>query len=110
MIAIEPFLYVFAVGGFICAAMWLFCRKMIRRSWVARAIFCFLVAATITPTAVKFLWSWSVIPAIAFAPITFCGDKDWIYGFLYGTIPICAVASIIFGVWVFILRRHEHVA
>ena len=110
MDAIEPFLYVFAVGGFICAAGWLFGRKLIQRSWLARAVFCFLVAATITPTAVKFLWSWSVIPAIAVAPITFCGDEDWIYGFLYGTLPICVVASIVFGVWAMILARHDHAA
>ena len=110
MDTIEPFLYVFAVGGFICGLTWLFGRRLIQESPLARGSLCFLMAATITPTAVKVLWSWSVIPAVAWAPITFCGDKDWIYGFLYGLLPILAVAAGIFGIWSAILRRRSRVA
>jgi hypothetical protein len=109
MDTLEPFFYVVGIGGFICTVLWLLGRKLIRRSWLARAVFCFFVAASITPTAVKVLWSWSVIPAIAWAPITFCGDKTWIYGFVFGLLPILVVAGVVFWIWTAVCSKRDHV-
>ena len=73
--------------------------------------FCILIAASITPTAFKFWSSWSFIPAVFFAPAIFDFDRDSLAtGLLLGVLPIFLVASIVFGVWTFILRRHDHVA
>jgi hypothetical protein len=109
MSAIEPFLVVFAAGALLCGVAWFFVRTRIRHSWHWRAPFCFLLAASITPTAIKFWGSWSVVPAASIAPITFCGDSDWSIGFLFGLLPILGVASIIFVVWT-IMRRRSYVA
>ncbi len=110
MSIIEAFLEVFAVGGLLCGIAWYFARRRIQQSWRWRAPFCFLVAATITPTGFYFWGSWSIIPAAFVAPITFAFDKDMPTGLLLGMLPILAVASIGFGIWTFILRRHAHVA
>ena len=108
---IEAFLEVFAAGGLLCGIAWFLARKRIRQSWHWRVPFCLLVAASITPTAIKFWGSWSFIPAAFFAPVIFGFDRDSLTtGFLLGWLPICLVASVIFGFWQIILRRHNHVA
>jgi hypothetical protein len=107
---IEAFLGVFAVGGLLCGVAWYLARRRIQQSWCWRAPFCFLVAATITPTGFHFWGSWFIIPAAFVAPITFAFDKDMPTGLILGMLPIIVVSSIIFGIWTFILGRNDHEA
>ena len=107
----KDFLEVFAVGGLLWGVVWLFARKRIQQSWRWRGPFCFLIAISITPTAIKIGESWSLIPAAFIALFAPFGDNgDMRYGLLFGLLPILAVASIIFVVWSIILRKLQHVA
>ena len=94
---IEAFLVVLGVGGLICGVVWFLAHKRIGQSWCWRALFCFLMAASITPTAIKFWGSWSFIPAAIFVPSIFGFDRDSLAtGLLLGLLPICLVACVIF--------------
>lgn len=111
MSIIELFLAVFAIGGFVCGVIWFFAHKRIQRSWPWRATFCFLIAASITPTAFIFWDSLTFIPAVFSIPFVFSfNHQDSLDALLRGVLPICAVASLIFGVWTIILRRRNRVA
>jgi hypothetical protein len=101
------FLTVFAVGGFLCGMAWLFARRLIRQSKWWRAVFCLLIAATITPTCFPF-FGWTVAPAAVMALLVF-GHSNVLAGFLYGVLPVVAVASLGLVVWSLIVsRRHRH--
>jgi len=110
MITIKLFLPVLAVGGLLCGAAWVFARRLIQQSWLWRAPFCFLIAAFVTPSAMKVGESWFPIPAVFITTFIISEVNDMRYGLLYGILPIFVVASIIFVVWTIILRRHSHVA
>jgi glucan phosphoethanolaminetransferase (alkaline phosphatase superfamily) len=110
MSIIKAFLAVFAVGGLFCGAAWVFARRRIQQSWRWRAPFCFLIAASVTPSAIKISKSWAPIPAVFIVPVIISDANDMRFGLLFGMLPIFVVASIIFVVWTIILRRHSHVA
>lgn len=109
MIAIKLFLPVLAVGVLLCGAAWFFARRRIQQSWRWRAPFCFLIAAFVTPSAIKIGESWFLIPAVFITTVIISEVNDKRYGLLFGILPIFVVASIIFVVWTIILRRHSHV-
>lgn len=110
MEVIEAFLVVLAIGGLLCGVAWFFWRRRIQQSWRWRAPFCFLVAASVTPSAIKFFGDWSLVPAAFIAPIAFAGDSEWRYGFLFGMLPIILVATAILGTWTIIVKRRNRVA
>ena len=105
----EDFLLVFAIGGFISAAIWFFARRLLQRSRLWRAAFCILIGATIAPTCFPILGDMVVAPAAFMLLLVFDGAKNALLGLLYGAPPILLTATLVFTVWsVIISRRHGH--
>ena len=100
------FLTVFIVGGLVCAIAWLFARRLICRSRWWRAVFCILIAATITPTCIHLFDDWVVAPATLIMLLAFHSDNV-LMTLLYGALPILAVAGLVFMLWSVVASRRQ---
>ncbi len=100
------FLTLFAAGGFICGVAWIFSRRRVQHSWRWRAPFCFLIAAIVTPSAIKISESWTPIPAVYILPVIVSHAADERFSLVFGVFPIFAVTIALFVVWMFLLRKN----
>jgi len=97
MKTIEAFLFVFAVGGCICAATWLLIRKLTARWWW-RAVLCILFGATIAPAFFRFWGDWAVWPA-ALVLLNLFDGTDFVKSLMIGGLPVLFCASVMFISW-----------
>jgi len=110
----QAFLFVFAVGGSICAVTWFFTRKLVQRSWGWRMLICIMLGATIAPTCFPFLARFVIWRAVLMLPMVFDGEnKPALFVLLFSAVPILFAASLVFVIWSIIIhrshRRENHV-
>ena len=105
MQTLQAFVLVLAVRGAICGSAGFFCRRLLRRSWLWRAVFCVLIGATVAPACFRFWDDWVVWPASLLLMLVFEGGKNAYFAALYGAPPILLTAAVIFALWSFIIHR-----
>ena len=104
------FLIVIAGGGLICAAAWFLKRGLIQRSRGWRAVFCILVATTITPSCLPVMYGFVFAPAIVLAYVAYdVGVHPLLLIPLCSGLPILAVSALLFSRWrVFLSPSQKH--